>query len=45
MCYTPTVVDGFPYLGKDYERPNGESLPDHVVKTLVKDQTDTEYEG
>ena len=37
------VVDGFPYLGKDDERASNETLPDHVVKLLMKDHLDVGY--
>ena len=42
-CTSKYVVDGFPYLGKDDERPINETLPDHVVKLLMKDHLDVGY--
>ena len=42
-CASKYVVDGFPYLGKDDERPANESLPEHVVKQLMVDHLNAGY--
>ena len=42
-CTSKYVIDGFPYLGKDDERAINETLPDHVVKLLMKDHLDVGY--
>lgn len=42
-CTSNYVVDGFPYLGKDDERPANETLPEHVIKQLMKDHSDAGY--
>lgn len=42
-CTSKYVIDGFPYLGKDEERPKTESLPENVVKRLMRDHLDLGY--
>ncbi len=42
-CNSKYVVDGFPYLGKDNERPADMLLPEHIVREIMKDHIDCGY--
>ena len=42
-CTSKYIVDGFPYLGKDEERPNTDTLPEYVVKQLMNDHIGLGY--
>lgn len=42
-CTSKYVIDGFPYLGKDEERPKTESLPENIVKQLMRDHLGLGY--